>query len=156
VLSEPSSFLLPRPKIAVVWDFVLLADAVGLGVFTAIGAALAEQGGAGIFAVMIIAALTACGGGVVRDVLVSEIPAILTSDFYATAALIGGACFIALRPLGVDADMRLAVAIGVTLCLRLLAMRYHFPLPRAKRLPASPSPMTKQRKANKEGDDQLK
>jgi uncharacterized membrane protein YeiH len=101
---------------------------------------------------MIIAALTACGGGVVRDVLVSEIPAILTSDFYATAALIGGACFIALRPLGVDADIRLAVAIAVTLCLRLLAMRYHFSLPRVKRLPASPSQMVKQRKANKEGE----
>ena len=138
------------PKIAVVWDFVMLADAVGLGVFTAIGAALAEQSGAGIFAVMIIAALTACGGGVVRDVLVSEIPAILTSDFYATASLIGGASFVALRPLGVDADIRLVVAIVATLCLRLLAMRYRFSLPHVKRLSLSPSQMAKQRKAKKE------
>jgi uncharacterized membrane protein YeiH len=140
---------LAAPKIAVRWDFVMLADAVGLGVFTAIGAAQAEASGAGIFTVMIMAALTACGGGVIRDLLVREIPAILTSDFYATASLIGGACFLILRPLDWTADARLAVALVVTLCLRLIAMRYGISLPRVKRLPASPSQLTEMRKAVK-------
>lgn len=140
---------LAAPKIAVRWDFVMLADAVGLGVFTAIGAAQAELSGAGIFTIMILAALTACGGGVIRDLLVREIPAVLTSDFYATASLIGGACFVALRPLGWTPDVRLACAIAVTLCLRLIAMRYGISLPRAKRLPASPSQLTELRKAVK-------
>lgn len=140
---------LAAPKIAVRWDFVMLADAVGLGVFTAIGAAQAELGGAGIFTIMIMAALTACGGGVIRDLLVREIPAVLTSDFYATASLIGGACFVALRPLGWTSDARLACAIIVTLLLRLIAMRYGISLPRVKRLPASPSQLTELRKAVK-------
>jgi len=138
---------LAAPKIAVRWDFVMLADAVGLGVFTAIGAAQAESSGAGIFTVMIMAAITACGGGVIRDLLVRKIPAILTSDFYATASLIGGACFLVLRPLGWTPDARLSVALTVTLCLRLIAMRYGISLPRVKRLPASPSQLTELRKA---------
>jgi uncharacterized membrane protein YeiH len=140
-------------KIALRWDFVMLADAVGLGVFTAIGAAIAEESGVGVFAVVMIAALTACGGGVVRDLLVCEIPSILVSDFYATASLIGGAFFVLLRPLGFDTDIRLAVAIVITLVLRLIAMRYHISLPHVKRLPASPSQMTKQRKAVKSVND---
>ncbi|KAF0185572.1 MAG: hypothetical protein FD164_137 [Nitrospirae bacterium] len=137
------------PKIAVRWDFVMLADAVGLGVFTAIGAAQAELSGAGVFTVMIMAAMTACGGGVIRDLLVKEIPAILTSDFYATAALIGGGCFVLLRPLQWSPDARLACAIIVTLGLRLIAMRYGISLPKVKRLPASPSELTQIRKAAK-------
>lgn len=140
---------LAAPKIAARWDFVMLTDAVGLGVFTAIGAAQAELSGAGIFTIMIMSALTACGGGVIRDLLVREIPAILTSDFYATASLIGGACFVALHPFGWTSDVRLSCALLVTLCLRLVAMRYGISLPRVKRLPASPSQLTELRKAVK-------
>ncbi len=141
-------------KIAARWDFVMVADAVGLGVFTAIGAALAEQSGAGVFAVVMIAALTACGGGVVRDVLVCEIPSVLVSDFYATASLIGGAFFVLLRPAGFDLDMRITVAIVITIIFRLIAMRYRISLPHAKRLPMSPSEMTKQRKVDRNINNQ--
>lgn len=153
-LAGALSVFIAAPKIAVRWDFVMLADAVGLGVFTAIGAAQAELGGAGVFTVMIMAALTACGGGVIRDMLVREIPAVLTSDFYATAALIGGGCFVVLRSAGWDADVRLASAIVVTLALRLVAMRYGISLPKVKRLPASPSQLTQLRKAVKKAAKQ--
>ena len=153
-LAGALSVFIAAPKIAVRWDFVMLADAVGLGVFTAIGAAQAELGGAGVFTVMIMAALTACGGGVIRDMLVREIPAVLTSDFYATAALIGGGCFVLLRSAGWDADARLASAIVVTLALRLVAMRYGISLPKVKRLPASPSQLTQLRKAAKKATKQ--
>lgn len=153
-LAGALSVFIAAPKIAVRWDFVMLADAVGLGVFTAIGAAQAELGGAGVFTVMIMAALTACGGGVIRDMLVREIPAVLTSDFYATAALIGGGCFVLLRSAGWDADARLASAIVVTLALRLVAMRYGISLPKVKRLPASPSQLTQLRKAVKKATKQ--
>ncbi len=148
-LSGALTVFIAAPKIAARWDYVMLADAVGLGVFTALGAAQAELSGAGIFTVMIMAALTACGGGVIRDMLVREIPAILTSDFYATAALIGGGCFLVLKPLGWSVDARMACAIIVTLCLRLIAMRYGITLPKSKRLPASPSQLTELRKAAK-------
>jgi len=98
--------------------------------------------------------LTACGGGVVRDVLVCEIPSVLVSDFYATASLIGGAFFVLLRPAGFDLDMRITVAIVITIIFRLIAMRYRISLPHAKRLPMSPSEMTKQRKVDRNINNQ--
>jgi len=65
------------------------ADAVGLGIFAAIGAAKAADCGFGAIGIVMMAALTASGGGVVRDMLVAEIPMVLKADFYATAALAG-------------------------------------------------------------------
>jgi uncharacterized membrane protein YeiH len=134
------------PKIAARWDCVMTADAIGLSVFAAIGAAKAESYEAGSVAIVLMAALTACGGGVVRDVLVSEIPVVLKADFYATAALIGGIVFACTGPFDWPVDLRIGCTIAITLCLRILAMRYKISLPRARSLPASPSELTKQRR----------
>jgi uncharacterized membrane protein YeiH len=135
------------PKIAKRWDFVMMADAVGLSVFTAIGADRAESCGAVPLTIMMMGMITACGGGVMRDLLVVEIPAVLKHDFYATAALIGSACFMILGWFDVSMGWRLSCTIIVTLCLRALAMRYRIQLPRVKSLPASPSQLTQHRKA---------
>jgi uncharacterized membrane protein YeiH len=135
-------------KIAPRWDCVMFADAIGLSVFAAIGAAKAQDARLGVIGIIMLAAITATGGGVIRDVLVSEIPAVLRADFYATAALIGGAAFAAAEYLGFSRNYQLFVAITVTLCLRILAMKYNLSLPKVRSLPASPSQLTKNRKAN--------
>jgi len=93
-----------------------------------------------------MAMITSSGGSVVRDLLVTEIPAVLKSDFYATAALIGGKCFVLLGLFSVSTDTRLGCTITITVCLRALAMKYGMHLPKAKRLPASPSQLAQQRK----------
>ena len=134
-------------KIAPRWDCVMFADAIGLSVFAAIGAAKAQDAGLGVIGVIMLAAITATGGGVIRDVLVSEIPAVLRADFYATAALIGGAAFAAAEHLGFSRNIQLLSAITLTFCLRVLAMKYGFSLPKVRSLPASPSQLTKHRKA---------
>ena len=143
------------PRIATRWDYVMAADAVGLSVFAAIGAAKAELFAAAPLTVVMLATITASGGGVVRDLLVMEIPAALKSDFYATAALLGGSLFVLLGALGVVGPARLAVTIVFTLTLRTLAMRYVITLPRVKSLPSSPSQLTRarreSRKKEKEG-----
>jgi uncharacterized membrane protein YeiH len=126
-------------RIAPWWDGVLAADAVGLGVFAALGAAKAAEAGLGHVGVLMLAALMATGGGVVRDILVREIPAVLRADFYATAAIAGGAAFELARFNGCSQNVQLFACIAVTLVLRLLAMRYHIHLPRVRRLPKSPS-----------------
>ncbi len=140
---------LAAPKIATRWDYVMAADAVGLSVFAAIGAAIAEQSGATLLTIILMAVITSCGGGVIRDLLVMEIPAVLKSDFYATAALCGGVCFVFLGSLGVGDETRTAATIVVTLLLRALAMKYGLSLPKVKPLPASPSELTLERRARK-------
>ena len=70
---------------------VLLFDAAGLGLFVAAGADKALAFHANPVAAILFGTLTGIGGGMVRDVLVGEIPAVLRTDIYALAALIGAA-----------------------------------------------------------------
>jgi uncharacterized membrane protein YeiH len=139
-------------KIAPRWDCVMFADAVGLSVFAAIGAAKAQMYGLGGIGIIMMAAITATGGGLIRDVLVREIPAVLRADFYATAALLGGAFFIAAGRLGYSQGTQLLCAIAITFLLRVLAMKYGISLPKLRRLPESPTKLTKRRKAQQENE----
>lgn len=138
LVSGLAVFLAAR-RLARAWDFVLQADALGLGVFAAIGAAKAEHLGAAPFTVVLMAALTASGGGVLRDLLVREIPAALTSEVYASAALFGGLVWWLSGSAGIPDGLRVALTVAATTALRLAAMRWKLALPRVRRLPASPS-----------------
>ncbi len=127
----------------------MIADAIGLSVFAAIGAAKAFNSGLGFIGVIMMAAITATGGGMIRDMLVMEIPAVLKSDFYASAALIGGMCYAAAAALGLDQNSRLICTIAVTFLMRIAAMKYKLSLPKVRSLPASPSELTEMRKSKK-------
>lgn len=137
--------IVAKRKIAPHWDWVMMADALGLGFFAAIGAARAAQAGANPMTIVLLAGLTAVGGGVIRDVLVCEIPQVLKSDFYATAALIGGGAYWLLTCTSLPHTPRLLLTTGLTFGLRLVAMRRGLQLPKMRRLPASPSTIAKQR-----------
>lgn len=114
------------------WNRVMIMDAIGLGVFAAIGGAKGMDFGLGPIGVMIMAALTATGGGVVRDMLVREVPAVIRHDFYATAALIGGAALIGADAIGLDATWQIVVAAVATSGLRFYAMTRGVGLPKAR------------------------
>jgi uncharacterized membrane protein YeiH len=146
--------LLGKRRIAVHWDIVMLADALGLGVFAAIGAANAEALRTGPLTLIFMAAITATGGGVIRDLLVNEVPVILKSDFYATAALIGGMVFWATSFLSLALPIRLTLTIVITTVLRLFAMRHKMQLPKVKSLPDSPSALTRKRRSGKRSFEQ--
>jgi len=138
------------PKIAVRWDLVMLADAVGLGVFTAIGCFKGIAHGLGPIGIIMMGAITATGGGMVRDILVTEIPAVIRTDVYATAAIAGGGCLLLVRYLGYGEPVQLMSAIVTTTGLRFLAMGYQLSLPKVRCLPESPSSLTRQRKTRRE------
>jgi len=133
-------------KIAPRWDCVMAADAVGLSVFAAIGAEEAASSGFGALGIVMMAAITATGGGLIRDVLVREIPVVLKTDFYATAALAGGACLVASRAAGFSVRFQILSAALTAFVLRVAAMRYGISLPRVRRLAHSPSRLTMIRK----------
>ena len=137
-------------KIALRWDWVMAADALGLSVFAALGASIAAEHGLGKIGVVLMAAITASGGGVIRDILVTEIPMVLRADFYATAALAGGIGFLVAREVGFSENAQLFCGAMSTFVLRVAAMRYKIALPRARRLPLSPSQLTRLRKGNQD------
>ena len=98
-------------------------DAVGLGLFAVAGTEKALRAGLGVLASMVIGVTAAVGGGVIRDVLLREIPVILRREIYATAALIGAGVVA----LGNQLDLRRTpvaiVAVLVVCVVRLLALR---------------------------------
>jgi uncharacterized membrane protein YeiH len=108
---------------------VLVFDAAGLGLFAVAGAGKALTFQAGPVAATLLGMLTGIGGGMVRDVLVREIPTVLRTEFYATAALAGAATVVA------GSVMQLPPAVsgsaGAVLCfvLRMMAVRRGWQLP---------------------------
>lgn len=111
---------------------VLLFDAAGLGLFCVAGAEKALAFHAGPVAAILLGMVTGIGGGIVRDVLVMEVPNVLRVELYAVAALLGAAFAVVSQRLGMTSH--LAAPIGATLCiaLRLLALRYGWHLPVAR------------------------
>lgn len=131
------------PHIARWWQLVKLFDAIGLGVFAAIGAMKGHQHHLGLIGVVMIGTVTAVGGGVIRDILVTEVPAVLTSDFYATAAALGALVLYLGKVLGMDDAMAMLVAAIATILMRLLAMHFRLRLPRVPKLPKEPGRMAR-------------
>lgn len=111
---------------------VLVFDAAGLALFAVAGAGKALAFHAGPVAATLLGMLTGIGGGMVRDVLVREIPTVLRTELYAVAALIGAAAVVIGRMLNVPSSV--AAVAGAVLCfgLRFMAMRRGWQLPVAR------------------------
>jgi uncharacterized membrane protein YeiH len=116
---------------------VLVFDAAGLALFAVAGAGKALAFHAGPVAAILLGMLTGIGGGMVRDVLVREIPTVLRTELYAVAALIGAAVVVIGRMLHLPSDA--AATAGAVLCfgLRFMAMRRGWQLPIAHPLKQS-------------------
>jgi uncharacterized membrane protein YeiH len=117
------------PNVKRLQPIVLLFDAAGLGLFAVSGTQKALAFGIQPVEAALLGMLTGIGGGVLRDLLVNEIPVVLHADLYALAALAGAAVVIA----GHVANWPPAVATsaGATLCfvIRLIAIRRGWSLP---------------------------
>jgi len=96
---------------------------VGLGTFAAVGAEIAYQHSLNILGIILMAAITATGGGVVRDVLAGEVPVIFRRDIYATIAMLGGILYVILRPVvGGEVDI-LVTAVSIILVRFVIIMK---------------------------------
>lgn len=113
-------------------NFVLLFDAAGLGLFAVTGTQKALGYGLNPVTASLLGMLTGIGGGMVRDVLVAEIPNVLRADLYAVAALAGAVVVVVGHQLDIGPTM--AAVLGAVLCfgLRLIAIRRRWQLPVAR------------------------
>jgi uncharacterized membrane protein YeiH len=111
---------------------VLVFDAAGLALFAVSGATKALAFGVGPVGALSLGMLTGIGGGIVRDVLVREIPTVLRTELYAVAALIGAAVVVIGRMLHLPSSG--TAFAGALLCfgLRFMAMRRGWQLPIAR------------------------
>jgi uncharacterized membrane protein YeiH len=108
-------------------------DAIGLGVFTVIGATFAYNLFGLNFLIMAIAGtLTAVGGGIFRDILVNEIPLVLVKELYASASFMGIIAFFILLTMGFNLNIVAIPSILLVILVRIIAMRFRWNLPRAR------------------------
>ncbi|QBJ97556.1 trimeric intracellular cation channel family protein [Rhodococcus sp. ABRD24] len=113
---------------------ILVLDALGMGLFASTGAAIALDAGAGPLASTLVGATAAIGGGILRDVLVNEVPLLLHRDFYAIPALLGATIVVAGSSVGLAGNTALMIGTVVASTVRLVAMWRNWSLP-GPRLP---------------------
>ncbi|KAF6248834.1 MAG: trimeric intracellular cation channel family protein [Nitrosopumilus sp. YT1] len=111
----------------------LVFDAIGLGVFSIIGASIAYQiVGLDFLSMLFAGVITAIGGGILRDIFVRDIPIVFVKEVYAVASIIGIVIFYTILSYGVDMQVASIIGIVAATGIRLLAMKYKWNLPRVK------------------------
>jgi len=111
------------------WNPVLVFDAAGLALFAVSGANKALLFGLNPVMATLLGMVTGIGGGMARDILLTDIPTVLRAELYAVAALLGAATVVIAHLLQLPSEP--AALVGAALCfgLRVLAMRYGWHLP---------------------------
>ena len=104
-------------------------DALGLGLFCVTGASAALAHGLGPAQAVILGAITGVGGGMVRDLLLRQIPHVLRADLYAVPALLGAAVLVAAHEVGAESALFPLLAVALCVAVRLIAVRYGIGLP---------------------------
>ena len=107
---------------------LLLFDTIGLGVFTLIGLQKGLETGLHPVICIALGTMTACFGGVIRDILCNEIPVIFRREIYATICMLGGVVFFALKELNLADNILYLITSLVMIVIRLLAIRYKWSL----------------------------
>ncbi len=107
-----------------------VSDAVGLGVFTCIGASIAQSHGIVWYGVVLFGIMTATFGGMMRDVLAKEVPFVLQKEVYASASMLGGFMFLGLDLLNVSSNINILVTSIFVTAFRLYCMYYDLQLPK--------------------------
>jgi uncharacterized membrane protein YeiH len=115
------------------WNIFLKFDAIGLGVFTVIGATFAyNMFGMNFLVIILSGMLTAIGGGILRDVFVSQTPIVFVKELYASASFLGAAIFYLVILLTNDVYAGTISGLLLATGLRMVAMKYNWNLPKVK------------------------
>jgi uncharacterized membrane protein YeiH len=112
------------------WTALLVADALGLALFTISGTQVAEQRGLpGIIAV-VMGTITGAAGGVLRDILSGEVPLLLRhTELYATASIVGSTVYLLAKDLGLAATPAALLGMSTVAAIRFAAILWRLRLP---------------------------
>lgn len=123
------AFLFLHRFIEKISNTIFLFDTIGLGLFTLVGFQKTLDAGFPFWAANIMGMCTGAAGGVIRDILINEVPLIFRRDIYALACMVGGIFYTNAIMLGAPLIIcQLGCALSVIL-IRFLAVRYHWQLP---------------------------
>ncbi|MCO6497894.1 MAG: trimeric intracellular cation channel family protein [Chitinophagaceae bacterium] len=129
ILATTAIVILFRHSIRNFRKTLLVFDSLGLGLFTIVGIEKGLVFDLHPFVCVALGTITGCFGGVIRDILLNNIPVIFHKEIYASACIVGGTVFFVLRLLGVNQELYESISIVVVFLVRILAMRYDWQLP---------------------------
>jgi uncharacterized membrane protein YeiH len=129
LLAVGLTFALAR-RVRVRPGLFVIPDAVGLALFTVVGCRIALDAGLPWLAASLLGVVTGVFGGVLRDVLVNEVPLVMRpGTLYATASWCGALAMIAVQALGAADTIGAMIGGALVLILRLASIRYQLSLP---------------------------
>jgi uncharacterized membrane protein YeiH len=120
-----------RPTLERIQHSVLVFDAFGLGLFCVTGATKALDFRLGPVQAILLGAITAIGGGMLRDVLLRDVPTVLRHELYAVPALLGATILVVAQKSGSTSPVFPVLAVAVCVAVRLAGLRYRVDVPTA-------------------------
>ncbi|GGB86442.1 membrane protein [Flavobacterium suaedae] len=121
--------LIFRGRLSKLRKSLFLFDTIGLGVFTLVGLEKGLIAKLNPTVCIALGTMTACFGGVIRDILCNEIPVVFRKEIYATICILGGTVFFILMELEIPINVIYLVTSGVIIVVRLMAVYYKWALP---------------------------
>ncbi len=129
ILTSAILAILFRKKLSYVSKPLLLFDTLGLSIFTLIGLEKALNAGFPPLVCIATGTMTACFGGVIRDILANKIPIVFHRDIYATACILGGIAYFIMRLFPISNGVVFTITCAIIFTIRLLAVYYNWELP---------------------------
>lgn len=121
--------LLFKERIFKLGEALFLFDAIGLGLFTVVGITKSVDAGLPMWVSITMGTITGTVGGVLRDVLLNEVPALFKRDIYAVACIAGGLVYFLCHFLQLPSAATEIITAAAVILLRLIAVRFHLHLP---------------------------
>ncbi len=118
-----------RSKINYLRTSLFLFDTIGIGLYTVIGVEKGLNAGLNPIVCIALGTISACFGGVIRDILCNEIPIVFRKEVYATACILGGAMYFVLRYFPIPSDFVFIIAGLIVIIIRLLVVKFKISLP---------------------------
>ncbi|HZV81310.1 MAG TPA: trimeric intracellular cation channel family protein [Geobacteraceae bacterium] len=112
---------------------LLYLDALGLGTFVVIGTGKGLEYHLGFVGSVMMGIFTATAGGMMRDILSSQVPLVLQKEIYASACLIGGTLLYFLHGTSLPPVLSLVISAVAVIALRICAIHFNWSLPKARR-----------------------
>ncbi len=121
--------LLFRKRLSYLRKTFFIFDTVGLAIFTIIGVEKGLQFGIEPFLCIMLGMMTGTFGGVIRDILINDVPLIFHKEIYALVSVIGGLLFIILYKMEVENTITYILTVLTIIIIRTIVVRYNISLP---------------------------
>jgi len=121
--------LIFKDKIFKWQNTLFLFDAIGLGLFTIVGISKSIDANLPFWVCVVMGTITGSIGGVVRDILLNEVPLLLRKDIYALACVAGGIVYFACTHFSLSRSLTELIAAMIVILVRVIALKFHIHLP---------------------------